>query len=505
MNSRELGTKICAPHQLADRQRDDIKLPLFQRDQLKSSIVHLGAGNFHRAHQAVYLDQCAELTGDLSWGICGVGIMPQDAPTADGLQKQDCLYTVVELDSGRCAARIVGSMIDYIRGFESPATAIEKLAGEKTRIVSITATEGGYFLDQSERLNLSHESVKNDLRNPDRPRTIYGYLSEALATRMNRGLPPFTLLSCDNVLGNGRMLKRSLIDFCLVKDERLAAWIEANATFPNCMVDRITPATTDVERALVRERFAIDDAVPVVCEPFRQWIIEDEFCLGRPRLEEAGAQLVADAAPYERMKLRLLNGAHSALAYLGYLFGFQYVHEVVVAHDFEHYMQCYLNDEAGQVVGAVAGIDLNDYKRSVIERFSNTAIKDQLKRICMDGSVKLPKFIFPSVKEQLERNGSIAALSLCTAAWMRYLEGVDEHGAALDVIDPDAARLTQMAKATAGKRREFIAASDLFGELAQAERFLAEVESAENDLRQLGIKGTLLEFTRKNQRGSRSR
>ncbi len=408
------------------------------------------------------------------------------------LAEQDCLYTLVERNGNSSCAQIIGSLKEYIFGFEHPEAVFAKLADPDIRIVSLTATEGGYCFDANTgQLDLNHAGVVNDLKNPDRPRTIFGYLAEGLDRRREGGTAPFTVLSCDNLQGNGQVAKRTLLAFCAERNKDLSDWIALNGSFPNSMVDRITPATTDAERRFVRETFALDDSCPVVAESFRQWVIEDEFCNGRPPLEQVGVHFTPDVAPYEKMKIRLLNAGHSALGYLGYLCGYRYIHEIAQDPDFRGYLKELMDVEVTPLVGTVPGIDLADYKQSLIERFSNEAIADQAMRICIDGSAKMPKFVLPSIIEQIERGGPISRLTLCVASWIRFLAGRDEDGNEIPMNDPQAERITAIVRAYPDDPRPLLELKDIFANMGSLQRFVDELDRCLKSLYQKGARQTL--------------
>lgn len=469
-----------------------VRYPNYDRTLLKEGILHLGVGGFHRAHEALYIEELIEKHGIIDWAICGVGIMPQDAAMNKAFQSQDCLYTLVERSSKTNNARIIGSLKEYLFGYEHPALVLEKMADSAIRIVSITSTESAYFVHQvTGELDLENDAVQNDLRNPDKPRTIFGYLAKGLDRRRRFGIAPFTVLSCDNLPGNGKVTKKTLLSFCNQCDPELARWIAQNVSFPNCMVDRITPVTTDVEREFVRTNFGLEDAFPVVSEPFRQWVIEDNFCNGRPPLERVGVQFTADVSPYEKMKIRLLNASHSAMGYLGYLCGYRFIDEIAQAPEFIPYLTDLMDSEVTPLIGSVPGIDLTDYKHSLMKRFANEAIKDQALRICMDGSAKLPKFVFPSINEQITRKGPIRKLSLCVASWIRFLNGKDEQGNDIPIVDPNGARLNKVAKQSKENPRPLLQFTDIFGDLGQSERFVKELELLLKLLYEKGAKETL--------------
>ena len=290
------------------------------------------------------------------------------------------------------------------------------MAAPNIKIVTLTATEGGYYFNQSTgELDLNYPIIRHDLENPQQPKTIFGYLAEGLKRRHKASLKAFTVLSCDNLQGNGHVAKRTLIAFCREKNAELADWVSENVSFPNSMVDRITPATGDEQRKLVRDSFGVADAYPVVSETFRQWVIEDDFCNGRPELEKVGVQFTDDVAPYEKMKIRLLNASHSAMGYLGYLCGHRFIFEIAQDPQFARYIRALMDREVTPLIGTIPGVDLEDYKTSLMKRFANETIKDQALRICMDGSSKMPKFIMPSIVEQLQKGGEIRKLTLCAA------------------------------------------------------------------------------------------
>lgn len=476
----------------------NVQVPTYERGALKAGIVHLGVGGFHRSHQARYLDDLAEKHSEREWGICGVGIMPQDAAMNKALNDQDCLYTLVERSGKTSTARIIGSLVEYIFGYEHPDKVFEKLADPAIKIVTMTATEGGYCFDQGTgELDFNHPGIKNDLASPNKPQTIFGYLSEGLKRRRDAGVRPFTVLSCDNLQHNGEVTKRTLLAFCEKKDAELGKWIEQNVAFPNCMVDRITPATTDVERELVRSQYHLEDAFPVVAEPFIQWVVEDTFCNGRPSLEKVGVQFTKNVPLYEKMKIRLLNATHSAMGYLGYLCGYRYIYEIAQAAEFKPYLAELMDVEVTPLVGEVPGVNLSDYKKTLMDRFANETIKDQALRICMDGSAKMPKFILPSIQEQLDHGGPIRRLTLCVASWIRFLNAKDEQGEEIPIVDPQADRLKKVVQEAGKSAAPVLALTDIFGDLGSNERFAKEVQGLLDMLYKDGAAKTL-EYVKKN-------
>lgn len=468
-----------------------VKCPIYDRDKLQPGVLHMGVGNFHRAHQALYIDDLIALYGTRDWAICGVGIMPQDA-SMKRLIQQDYLYTLVEKNDTQSEARIIGSLKNYIYGYDDPESVFEALANPSIKLVTLTATEAGYYFHQGTgALILDHPAIQNDIHNPYRPKTIFGYLAEGLERRRNTGIAPFTVLSCDNIQANGHITRSTLLAFCHERNQALAKWIEENVCFPNSMVDRITPATAVTVYETIRSTYHIEDAFPVIAEPFKQWIIEDQFCNTRPPFEKVGVQFTSNVAPYEKMKIRLLNAAHSAMGYLGYLCGYTYVYEIPQVPEFVTYLKNLMDLEVSPLIGDVPGIDLTQYKNTLIERFANKTIKDHLLRICMNGSAKIPAFILPSIVEQLERGGPIGRLTLCVASWVRFLNGKDEHGTKIPIEDPQAEILISMVQKSHTDPVAILQLTDIFSALGQSERFVNELKKALTSLNDKGPRDTL--------------
>ncbi len=432
-------------------------------------------------------------SGPSEWGIAGVGLLEHDARIRDVLRAQDYLYTVVERDASGDRARIVGSHRGFIFAPGEPEVLLEKMASPDCRIVSLTITEGGYYVNQGTgQFDAEHPDIRHDLANPGKPKCSYGYLAAALARRRERDLEPFTLMSCDNLQSNGDVLRRMFLSFTEMLDPALNNWLTQKGSFPNSMVDRITPATTDEHRALVREKFGIDDGWPVVTEPFRQWVIEDRFPTGRPAWEEVGAQMTSDVLPYEKMKIRLLNASHQAMCYIGMLLGYSFANETMEDEQIRTLVQRMMDEEVTPLLPPVPGIDLAEYKKTLIERFSNPAIRDQLSRIGTEGSARIPKFVLPSILEQLERGGPIRKLSFTVASWFRYLKGTDDQGKEMPIIDPWAEKLRAAAQASRERPDEFLKIRELFGDvLPSNERFVREVGTVLRDFYELGARATL--------------
>lgn len=371
----------------------------------------------------MYLDRLLSAGGYEGWAICGVGLMPLDARMRDTMAAQDRLYTLVTRDSdGAVDARIIGSVAEYLFAPDDPEAVIERLAAPSTRIVTLTVTEAGYGVDDATgEFDLDRAGARGDIAPGATPTTVWGYLAAALLRRAERSIPPFTVLSCDNIQGNGGVAREALVSFARHIDPGLAERIATEVAFPNSMVDRITPATTPDDIAAVEQITGLRDAWPVGSERFEQWVIEDRFPAGRPPLETVGAQFVADVAPYEKMKLRLLNASHQAMSYLGLLEGFAYVHEVCEDEDFADFLRGYMHEEAEPTLDSVPGIDLAAYQEQLIARFSNRAIMDTLSRQIVDGSDRIPKFLMPVIADQLAVGGVPLRCALVLAAWQSCL------------------------------------------------------------------------------------
>jgi mannitol 2-dehydrogenase len=474
-----------------------VTVPRYDRRAVTAGIVHIGVGNFHRSHQAMYLDTLMNDGAALDWGICGIGLQPSNVAMRDALAAQDGLYTlVIRHADGTWDARVIGSVTEYLFAPDDPEAAIEKMAAATTRIVSLTVTEGGYYLDAvTGEFNASDPSVVADLRPGAVPRTVFGLMTEALARRRARGLPAFTVLSCDNIQGNGHVSERAVTAFARLRDPGLAEWITAHVRFPNCMVDRITPKTTDQDRAELSRRFGVEDRWPVLCEPFTQWVLEDDFAAGRPPLEDAGVQIVADVEPYELMKLRLLNASHQALCHPGRQVGYRFVHEVTTDPLFARFLLDYMTAEAIPTLRRVPGVDLPGYARQLIERFSNPEVGDTVARLCANASDCVPKFLLPVIREQLASGRPVTRSAAVVAAWARDAEGTDENGDPHELDDDLAPQLQAAARR---QRREPAAFLDgnraVFGDLADDPGFVAVYTAILTSLFDHGVRGTFADL-----------
>jgi mannitol-1-phosphate/altronate dehydrogenase len=451
-----------------------IHVPNYDPAGVKAGIVHLGLGGFHRAHMARYTHDLMERDpGSLEWGIVGAGLMPGDRRMAESLGPQDDLYTLVERDAAGETVSVIGSLAGVVFAGESSAALLDAIDGPHVRIVSLTVTEHGYCLNRAtKRLDLDHPLIVADLTEPEAPRSAIGIVVEALRRRMSAGRPPFTALSCDNIQHNGTVLKEAVLALAGLRDTGLAAWIEAEVSFPSTMVDRITPVTSEADIGWLAATHGIDDRWPVVCETFTQWVIEDRFPLGRPAWERVGAQFVDDVAPYEFMKLRLLNASHLAVSGLGRLAGAVTIDEAMGLPAMTRYMAALMDRETGPTLMPVEGIDLAEYKATLIARFANPAIKDTVERVNTDAPLNI---LVDPIRDRLASGGSVDLLALALAAWLRRVRGEDEQGAAIDVRHPLAATLRERAIEGGADPRPLLGIGQLFGDIGTDPRLIAAV------------------------------
>jgi mannitol 2-dehydrogenase len=460
-----------------------ISKPSYHRDDVGVGIVHFGVGGFHRAHQAYYIDRLLEKGLARDWGICGVGVMPADRKMKDALDAQDGLYTLLlENPDGSRDARVVGSIVDYRYAPDDPEAVIELLAAPSTRIISLTITEGGY--------NVEHLDDDGQV-------SVFGLVAEALSRRHDRGLASPTIVSCDNIEGNGEVARHAFMTYAERIHPGLAEWIAANTRFPNSMVDRITPVTTpDVIEGL-RNEFGVEDQWPVVAEPFTSWVLEDDFSDGRPPLEDVDVLLVEDVTPYELMKLRLLNASHQSLCYFAYLSGYRLVHEAAGDPLLAEFLMQYMDTEATPTLKPVPGIDLPDYKHTLIERFANPGVRDTIARLCAGSSDRIPKWLLPVVRANLATGAPIRLSAATVASWARYAEGTDEDGQPIDVVDQLAESLVPLARSQRDNPTAFIENTQVFGDLATHPRFVEAYLWALDSLHSHGARATLETLLRK--------
>jgi len=460
---------------------EQIPCPTYDRSQLKNGIVHIGVGGFHRSHQAYYIHQLLEKYSGTDWAICGVGLREADRNMANVLNTQNCLYTlVIQHPNGKVESEVIGSITEYLLAVDNPQLVIDTMAHADTKIVSLTITEGGYnFNPITGDFNFENPDIQHDLTHPNHPKTVYGYLTAALRKRRADGLPPFTILSCDNIQHNGDMTRKMVLAFAKKQDVALAEWIAKEVGFPNAMVDRITPVTTSEVTNYLENTHGINDQWCVVCEPFIQWVIEDNFSNGRPALEKLGVQFVPDVTPYEKMKIRLLNAGHSVLGVPGAIHGHPTIDACMNDAVFAKFMRYFMDKEATPILGKIEGIDIEKYKDNLEERFANPNIKDSVSRICSESSAKLPKFLMPTLRENLDTGGSIEYATFILAAWCYYSDkNMDENGVSLEIIDVQKDELHQAAVGTEGNWKTFLNQPEIFGDLIENEKFVKEYTSA---------------------------
>ena len=467
--------------------------PSWDHSRLESRIVHLGGGAFHRAHQALYTHHQLEST-DSDGGICEVNLMPgNDRVLIENLKKQQLLYTVAEKGAESTELKIIGSMKEALHPeIDGCEGILNAMARPQTAIVSLTVTEKGYCADAaSGQLDLNNPLIKHDLENPTAPKSAIGYIVEALRLRREKGLKAFTVMSCDNVRENGHVAKVAVLGLAQARDPQLAAWIEENVTFPCTMVDRIVPAATPETIQEIADQLGVYDPCAIACEPFRQWVIEDNFVNGRPDWDKVGAQFVADVVPFEMMKLRMLNGSHSFLAYLGYLGGYETIADTVTNPAYRKAAFALMMQEQAPTLSMPEGTDLNAYATLLIERFSNPSLRHRTWQIAMDGSQKLPQRLLDPVRLHLQNGGSWRHLALGVAGWMRYPPGVDEQGNAIDVVAPMLAEFQKINAQYQGADRvkALLGLSGIFADdLPQNADFVGAVTAAYQQLCERGAR-----------------
>ncbi|NRG16267.1 mannitol dehydrogenase family protein [Rhizobiales bacterium] len=446
-------------------------IPAYAPSDLSPGILHFGVGNFHRSHQAVYLDALFNMGEGQDWAIVGAGVMDGDKDIRERLKAQDYLTTVIAQDADRSEARVTAAMIDYIVPGDTQAI-IAQLADPAIRIVSMTITEGGYCINPaSGTFDPTYPAIAADAAAPDRPKTVFGLIVAGLKLRREAGVPAFTVMSCDNLPHNGAIAKSVAVGLAALSDKGLAAWIEENVAFPNGMVDRITPATGDREREILARDFGIEDTCPVFCEGFKQWVLEDNFPTGRPALEKVGVQFVPDVAPYEHMKIRILNGGHAVIAYPAGLMGIHFVHEAMENPLVRGFLEKVEREEIIPVVPPVPDTDLDEYYKLIETRFANPKIGDTVHRLCFDGSNRQPQFIIPGIKDRLENGGGISGLALESALWCRYCFGVTDSGAEIAPNDPNWDRLSKKAREAKADPANWLAMDDIYGDVGRSEVF----------------------------------
>jgi len=473
-----------------------VRVPRFDPASVTAGIVHLGLGGFHRAHMARYTHNLMERRADaLGWGIVGAGLLPADSRMQESLTPQDNLYTLVERSFTDETVTVIGSLAGVVFAGESSAALLDAIDRPDIRIVSLTVTENGYCLNRStKRLDPEHALIRADLAHPERPSSAVGIVVEAYRRRRASGMRPFTALSCDNIQHNGDVLREAVLALGALRDPGLAAWIAEHGSFPSTMVDRITPVTAAADVAALAERHGIVDRWPVFAETFTQWVIEDRFPAGRPPWEEVGAQFVTDVAPYEFMKLRLLNASHLAVSGMGRLAGYVTIDEAMADPLITRYMGALMDRETGPTLPPVPGIDLADYKATLIERFANPAIKDTVERVNTDAPLNI---LVDPIRDRLRADQPIELLALALAAWLRRVRGEDERGQPIDVRHPLAALLREKAIEGGPDPRPLLGITQLFGETGADAHLIEPVGRWLASLYAKGSRETLAEASRR--------
>ncbi|ORA17348.1 mannitol dehydrogenase family protein [Mycobacterium arosiense] len=475
-----------------------VDVPAYDRSSLQRGVVHIGAGNFHRAHQAVYFDDLACSGISNRWGVTGVSLHSPDVK--DLLSAQDGLYTVVQRGHDRQTARVVGSIgaVHYAPDDDSAVRAA--LADPQTRIVSLTITDNGYFLNPAtDEFDADNPDVRADLVASGGYGTAWGYLAEALDQRRRAGIAPFTVLCCDNVPGDRRPAKTALVSFAALKDPKLARWIRTHVAFPSTMVDRITPQTSTSERDFVERTFGVADKWPVVTEPHRQWVIEDCFSNGRPPLDEVGAEFVADVSDHKLIKTRLLNGTHIALACLATLAGYQSTDEAMRDRVIFDYVENLLRDEIQPLLPPVPGMNTPGYRRTLLQRLGNPRMSDQLSRLARRGTSKIATFVLPSLQEAIARGRPHTLLMMAVAGWARYMRGHDLHGRKLRLEDSQAIPVTRLAN-MAGNNPDPLLSHEMFAEVRAVPGFAERLGAMIADIDERGVVPALRDAMRDHER-----
>lgn len=472
----------------------NVQLPQYDRQQLRSRIVHFGFSAFHRAHQALLTNRVLNQHGG-DWGICEISLFSGDQLMSQ-LRQQDHLFTVMEKSAAGNQPIIIGAVKECLNArLDSLAAIIEKFCEPQVAIVSLTITEKGYCIDPATgHLDLTQPRIVHDLQSPDEPHSAPGILVEALHRRRERGLPAFTVLSCDNIPDNGHVVKNAVLDMAAKRDPQLASWIAEHVSFPGTMVDRIVPAATDASLAEITRELGVEDPCAISCEPFIQWVIEDNFVAGRPDWGSVGAQLVDDVLPWEEMKLRMLNGSHSFLAYLGYLAGYAHISDCMQDASYRRAARHLMMAEQAPTL-RISGVDLGAYADSLIARFSNPALQHRTWQIAMDGSQKLPQRLLDGIRIHLKQGSRWPLLALGVAAWMRYVSGVDDMGNAIDIRDPLAEKIRAIVETSHDENRvaALLTLQEIFGsDLPANPQFVQAVEEAWQSLVREGARQAVL-------------
>ncbi|WP_179379352.1 mannitol dehydrogenase family protein [Jannaschia marina] len=470
-----------------------ISVPTYDRSKLTAGIVHIGTGNFHRAHQAWYLHRLMQQGLAHDWAIIGAGVRRGDVRMRERLLAQDCLTTLIELDPSGTSAEVVGSMIDFLPVEPDNRSLIAAMSDPEIRIVSLTVTEGGYYQDAAGGFDPTHPEIRQDAETPDRPGTAFGAIVAALRNRRAAGQAPFTLQSCDNLRDNGVVLRRTVLGLARLSDPSLADWIEEAACFPNSMVDCIVPATGPAEIARARA-LGVEDAAPVTHETFRQWVIENDFCAGRPPWEVVGATLTADVHPFESMKIRILNAGHQVLANAGELLGIPTIADCMADADLSAFFRKVQVEEILPHVDPVPGVTPGDYLALIERRFANPEIRDTVRRVAFDGSSRHTGFVLPILSDRLDAGEDVAGLALVEALWCRMCRGTREDGSRIEANDPNWDSLASAARAARDRPEAWLGQSDIYGAAHLRPAFVSAFESACTRLETDGVRATLAAY-----------
>lgn len=469
--------------------------PSYDRERLRPRIVHIGFGAFHRAHQALYTNELAEKT-DSDWGYCEVTLFGGET-LISSLRNQDHQYTVLEKAADGKQAKLIKSIKESLHvAFDGIEAIIEKLAAPETEIVSMTITEKGYCVDAATgELDTDNQLIKHDLENSQAPKSAIGYIVESLKRRKERQLPSFTVMSCDNIQGNGKVARNAVLRYAKLVDGDLADWIETHTTFPCTMVDRIVPAATEETLKDIEDEIGVYDPCGIACEAFRQWVIEDHFVSGRPDWDQVGAQFVDDVIPYEEMKLRMLNGSHSFLAYLGYLAGYEHISNTMEDPNYRNVALAMMLQVQAPSLVMPEGTNLTAYAHKLIERFTNPNLKHRTWQIAMDGSQKIPQRLVGSLRYHLQQANDIRILATGIAGWIRYSTGIDEQGNAIEVLDPMITTLKTLYEKEGTKPdvvKKVLSLTSIFPEdIGQNNRVIEAVTNAYQSLLTHGAKDTV--------------
>ena len=468
--------------------------PNYIRSNLSAGILHIGVGNFHRAHLSWYLHRLMQKDLAKDWAIIGSGITQYDVKMREGLQVQDFLTTLIELDpEGNQSCEVVGPMIGYVPVEKNNQKLIIAMSDSNIRIVSLTVTEGGYFLDENGDFNLKHPDIIHDINNPDIPKTVFGVIVSALKNRKKNNIGPFTGLSCDNLMQNGNKLKQAIIGIAKEQDLELSEWINQNCTFPNAMVDCIVPRTGEIEIDIVRN-LGIEDLAPVSHEDFRQWVIEDKFCKGRPPWEKVGVQFSDNVHGYEDQKIRILNGGHQILANAAELLNIETVRDAMKNKMIVSLLEKIEKDEIIPHIKPVPGYTPLEYYELIASRFSNPSIQDTTRRVAFDGSSRHAGFLVPSIKDGIKHNISIIGLSLAEALWARMCEGTREDGSIIEPNDPHWEKLNACAKKSKENPLEWLEQLEIYGDTSKDDKFRDYFSKWLKMIYEEGVENTLNEY-----------